>query len=72
MDFDRPKTSRGVANPSPEEFVSYIVPSPFQDSKSHTLRLDNSPGKRTITDTKDPSRVAVALGCWLFGSGMHA
>lgn len=25
---DRPKTSRGVANPSPDEFASYVVPSP--------------------------------------------
>jgi len=38
----RPKTSRGVANPSPEQFTSYVVPSPYQDSGSYTLRLDNN------------------------------
>jgi hypothetical protein len=38
----RPKTSRGVANPSPEQFASYVVPSPYQDTGSYTLRLDRN------------------------------
>jgi hypothetical protein len=33
----RPKTSRGVSHPSPEEFADYVVPSPL----ARTSRQDH-------------------------------
>ena len=63
---DRPKTSRGVANPNIDQFTSYVVPSPVhKDRLPHVLILDE--GKPESTDEK----MIAALGCWLFGSAMY-
>ncbi len=73
-DIERPKTSRRIAHPTPEQFTNYIIPSPCQkENQKHVLNLEDkfsrpnsSSGRRT------EEKELVALGCWLFGSGVFA
>lgn len=36
----RPKTSRGKAHPSPDEYFDYVVPSPYKNHQSGVMTLD--------------------------------
>lgn len=79
--YSRPKTSRGTSRPSPDEFTSYVVPSPNRDdpyavttSEDHhqSSRMQvhgNSVGtERRALFTHVLSEKDVYIGCWLFGS----
>jgi hypothetical protein len=47
--YDRPKTSRGKARPSPDEFFDYVVPSPSQPERSNF----NNPSLMVFSDGKN-------------------
>ena len=71
-DNSRPKTSRGTSRPSPDEFASYVVPSPNRDdpyavttSEVHGNNIDS---ERRALFTHMLSEKDVYIGCWLFGS----
>jgi len=81
VDDNRPKTSRGTSRPSPDEFASYVVPSPNRDdpyagttSEDHrqSSRLqvhgNNIESERRALFTHTLSEKDVYIGCWLFGS----
>ena len=77
----RPKTSRGTSRPSPDEFASYVVPSPNRDEPYvvttsedyHQSSRMKVHGNSIETDrhtlfTHVLSEKDVYIGCWLFGS----
>ena len=81
-DNSRPKTSRGTSRPSPDEFASYVVPSPNRDDpyavttseedhpQSSRLQVhgNNIDSERRALFTHMLSEKDVYIGCWLFGS----
>ena len=81
ISYSRPKTSRGTSRPSPDEFASYVVPSPNRDDPyAVTTAVDHSQSSRIQVhgNSIDKERRAlfthvlsekdVYIGCWLFGS----
>ena len=78
----RPKTSRGTSRPSPDEFASYVVPSPnrddpytvtattTEDHQSSRLQVHGNSieSERRALFTHVLSEKDVYIGCWLFGS----
>jgi hypothetical protein len=75
----RPKTSRRVRNPSPEEYASYVVPSPVKNnigqqdsnitnSNDDLIYYDNVEDDEMSTEQKLRDQKVLALGCWLFGT----
>jgi len=67
---NRPKTSRGKAHPSPDEFFDYVIPSPVK-VKSGAINVNSvthlSDVQRDAINKKEQLRM---LGCWLFGSAL--
>jgi hypothetical protein len=53
----RPKTSRGIANPDPDQFTSYVIPSPYQDATNHTLKLDRSGNRQQQQQQQAKNRI---------------
>lgn len=80
---DRPKTSRGKAHPSPDEFFDYVVPSPQQekqgkkqDKKPKVVFFNEKVALSSQTDDEVLNEAAKRdqirmLGCWLFGSALR-
>jgi hypothetical protein len=75
----RPKTSRGSRNPPPDDFFSYVVPSPNRDFETSRLQVHSSNDDRrgatapSSSSTTTPQHYVltekdVYIGCWLFGS----
>ena len=83
---DRPTTSRGKRKPSPEEYASYIIPSPQKDEDDDDIKVlsfnkdDDAPFEvmkkfNFLDDDSEPNESpnndqVVALGCWLFGGAL--
>jgi hypothetical protein len=81
---DRPKTSRGKAHPSPDEFFDYVVPSPVQakadkskpkvvvfDAEANVHRAPTPSSEiDDINDAQKRDQIRM-LGCWLFGSALR-
>ena len=81
----RPTTSRGIARPSPDEFCNYISPSPDRndllqrrvlvfdddnDSEDHLVDSQAHKREKESKESKDNEAAAIAIACWLFGSGL--
>ena len=82
----RPTTSRGKSRPSPEEFASYVVPSPErgsgsvegkvlvfgdeEDSEAANVVESAVSGKEDWKGNEGYEKELVAIGCWLFGSAL--
>jgi hypothetical protein len=75
----RPKTSRGSRNPPPDDFFSYVVPSPNRDFETSRLQVHSSNDDHrgalapSSSSTTTPQHYVltekdVYIGCWLFGS----
>lgn len=70
---ERPKTSRGKQRPTPDEFASYIMPSPVYKRsprrESSVLNIhDRSESGEIVQDEFDVEMFTI----WLFGTALEA
>ena len=70
---ERPKTSRGKQHPTPDEFTSYVTPSPVYKRsprrESSVLNIhDRSESGEVVHDEFDVEVFSI----WLFGTALEA
>lgn len=82
--FDRPKTSRKIANPSPEQYFSYVQPSPKmkpEEDDTNVLPIHDSDQSLNLSKKfsenaglvgSNERRRLITLACFLFGASVDA
>ena len=78
VSFERPKTSRKKASPSPAEYVDYIQPSPnktisnpSQKEAIKVIQFDDSISTSDEADNRILAEDRERLACWLFAAALN-